>query len=380
MVLTALVRAAAVAVMLVSSWAGSLAGSNAPTQVPAPSATTATATFPTDTVPASNTAAAATTTQTQPKKPIVKAAAQSIASAPAPAPAASTPAPSKAAAADYNAPTRAALVNILCTTKAGGAFAPISGSGVVVDSRGIILTNAHVAQFLLLRDYGSPGNIDCVVRTGSPATPQYRAEIMYLPPAWVAANASQLTAGQATGTGENDYAFLRITGTTNPARALPAEFPYLSMSTASADLGDYMLLAAYPAGFLSGELIQTNLYASSAYAYAVQLFTFASSTVDLFSVAGSIASQPGSSGGAAVRTTNGTLAGIISTATVAAETDKRDLRAISVGYIDRALVADGKGGITGLLSQDAAAAAADFNANVAPTERAKLYAVLDATR
>ena len=35
----------------------------------------------------------------------------------------------------------------------GRLFNPISGSGVIVDSRGVVLTNAHVGQFFLLHDY-----------------------------------------------------------------------------------------------------------------------------------------------------------------------------------------------------------------------------------
>src|SRR3989344_9558890 len=43
-----------------------------------------------------------------------------------------------------NIETRAALVNILCTSRTG--INGISGSGIIVDSRGVILTNAHVGQ------------------------------------------------------------------------------------------------------------------------------------------------------------------------------------------------------------------------------------------
>ena len=43
--------------------------------------------------------------------------------------------------------TRPALVNILCRPRGAGPIAsPISGSGVIIDPRGVILTNAHVAQ------------------------------------------------------------------------------------------------------------------------------------------------------------------------------------------------------------------------------------------
>ena len=47
---------------------------------------------------------------------------------------------------ELNLKARRALVNILCTTKRGGLFSPISGSGVFIDPRGVILTNAHVGQ------------------------------------------------------------------------------------------------------------------------------------------------------------------------------------------------------------------------------------------
>src|SRR3989344_8619427 len=80
-----------------------------------------------------------------------------------------------------NIETRAALVNILCTSRTG--INGISGSGIIVDSRGVILTNAHVGQYFLLRDYINPGNITCTVRIGSPAQERYTATLLYLPPA-----------------------------------------------------------------------------------------------------------------------------------------------------------------------------------------------------
>ena len=275
-----------------------------------------------------------------------------------------------------NTETRAALVNILCMPQTG-LSSGISGSGVVVDSRGVILTNAHVAQFFLLRDYLQPGNVSCVVRVGSPAQERYTATLLYLPPAWVAENASQIKAAQATGTGEQDFAFLLITGRTDPSAALPATFPHLAMDRTYVDIGEPMLLAAYPAGFLGNESVQKNLYISSAIAYVTQLFSFNSAkNVDLFSIGGTVVSQGGSSGGAAVRLTDGKLAGIIVTETVAATTGERDLRALSLAHIDNTLIASDKGGIVGLLVGDLAAKAAAFNTQVAPSETALLEAVL----
>src|SRR3989344_1157804 len=48
-----------------------------------------------------------------------------------------------------NERARPTLVNILCGARSG-TFRPISASGVIIDPRGVILTNAHVAQYFLL--------------------------------------------------------------------------------------------------------------------------------------------------------------------------------------------------------------------------------------
>ncbi len=277
-----------------------------------------------------------------------------------------------------NSQTRPSLVNILCTTKAGGSFAPISGSGVIIDTRGVILTNAHVAQFFLLRDYSTPGNIQCVVRTGSPATPTYTAELLYLPPAWVNANASQITSQQAMGTGENDFAFLRITGTVSSNIALPSTFPSLAMSTAAPAAGTQVLLAAYPAGFLDGATIQMNLYASSALSAVQELYTFNDPTnVDLIALGGSVVAQSGSSGGAVVSASSGKLVGLIATESEGTTTSSRILNAITLAHINRSLVATGFGGISGLLSANLQQQSIDFAAETAPGEIKTIEAVLN---
>jgi len=277
-----------------------------------------------------------------------------------------------------NAQARAATVNIMCTIAGGGSSGPISGSGVMIDSRGIVLTNAHVAQFFLLRDYPTANNVLCVIRIGSPARAAYTAELLFLPPAWVEKNADQIKASAPSGTGENDYAFLRVTGSTNPNGSLPASFPHLPMSTKDPKQGDSMLLVAYPAGFLEGSTLLANLYQTSAYAVVGSLFVFDSADkwVDLFSIPGSPVSQSGSSGGAAVRATAGSLAGIIVTDTDATTTASRDLRAVSLAHVDQSLYADGVGGVIELLTGNVQAKAAQFNSVIAPLLTKKLIDAL----
>lgn len=278
---------------------------------------------------------------------------------------------------EVNVRTRAALVNILCTTKYGGSLNPISASGVIVDPRGVIVTNAHVAQYFLLRDYPTPRNIECVVRVGSPAEPRYTAELLLVSPQWVYDNAAMIVAPDPTGTGENDYAFLRITGTTNPEGTLPSSFPSVAPDSTERAIstGDQALTAGYPAGFLGGISIQRELYANSSVTPVGEIFTF-DSFVDLFSIGGSVVAQKGASGGAVVDM-RGRLVGIIVTSTDSETTGGRDLRAITLAHVDRSLARHSGTTFAELLSGDLAAKAAAFRTGTAPTLAKILTEVLE---
>lgn len=270
--------------------------------------------------------------------------------------------------ADINTETTKALVNVLCTTSSGGPVQPITGSGVIIDPSGVVITNAHVAQFYLLKNYPSPNALNCILRTGSPARATYTAEVMYLPTVWMEEHASDITLSNPVGTGEYDFAFLYITGRTDPTAILPGTFPFVKIETDDSKVvvGNSVLATAYPAGFLGGISIQKDLYAVSAIATIGERFTFKQNTIDLFSTGGTVVSQGGSSGGAIVSDEN-KLLGIIVTSTREMTTTERDLRAITLGHINRSLIDDTGFGIDALLSGNLPLKTQFFNLTTSPT-------------
>ncbi len=262
-----------------------------------------------------------------------------------------------------NVAARAATVNVLCLPQGGGGSA-ISGSGVIIDPRGVILTNAHVAQYVLLSETPSV-NLSCVIRTGSPASPAWHAEVLYIPSVWVGEHAADINNPHPTGTGEHDYALLRIVATANGS-PLPSQFPYLRYDTRSgvAFLGDSVLGASYPAEFLGGS-VEGNLYAVSSVSQIKQLLTFGSTSIDAFSIGNVIEAQGGSSGGAVVNAWQ-YLVGLITTTSEGSTTASRDLRALSMSYINRDFLAQTGEDLPTFLAGDLAASEDSFNKDTAP--------------
>ncbi|NNM83624.1 trypsin-like peptidase domain-containing protein [Candidatus Parcubacteria bacterium] len=245
-------------------------------------------------------------------------------STPTPAPASSTSnSPLEASATAL----RLALVNIICYTPTNSILHSISGSGVMVDKKGIILTNAHVAQYFLLANQG----VSCTIRTGGPAVDTYKASLMYISPEWLRANPTVLTETNPSGTGEYDFAFLAVTSSATTSE-LPYSFLYVPLSTESSPIGTPVTIASYGAQSLEFSQIQSDLFPTVVFDSIREVFTFASSTVDAFSLGGSAAAQEGSSGGG-VADNQGDLVGILTTSTVSGALSTRTLHAITAAYI-----------------------------------------------
>ncbi|KND48705.1 MAG: hypothetical protein AB198_00080 [Parcubacteria bacterium C7867-003] len=271
----------------------------------------------------------ATTTSKQQVKPAVKTAPKTSATT---TPVAPEP---QADFAAINTNARKTLVNIFCTTK-NNDLSPISGTGVIIDNNGLILTNAHIGQYFLLKDFREKDYLKCVGRTGSPAYPRYNLELVYISPTWVAENKTILKDQNPKGTGENDFAFLRITG--NIDSSSPSEYySYIEPNMREIiNLWEPVLLASYPAGFLGGLSIIQDLNVTSSVTYIQDVFTFGDGSIDVISVGGTVVSQKGSSGGPVVDSKT-SLIGIITTSSEGNTTSSRGLNAITVSYINRSI-------------------------------------------
>lgn len=225
-----------------------------------------------------------------------------------------------------NARARAALVHIVCF---GGIHTTVSGSGVVIDPRGIVLTNAHVAQFVLLAS-DPRVNLDCTVRSDPSTAQQWDASVLYFPERWVSEHASDIATRKRTSTGEHDYALLFLTNA--------APLPFLPIDTRETNVhsGQDVLLAAYPSEFAGSSNARVGLSPVTVFTQTGQRYTFGGSLVDRVDVGNVPLAQSGASGGAVI-SMEGALVGLISTTSDGATTADRTLSAITLAYINREL-------------------------------------------
>jgi Trypsin-like peptidase domain len=232
-----------------------------------------------------------------------------------------------------------ALVNIFCEYRTEDYTRTTTGTGFFINDRGVILTNAHVAQFLLLEAAeGAPRGSECVIRSGNPATPKYHAELLFISPTWILNNAKLIAAQNPRGTGEFDYALLYVASALEGG-ALPEKYPALAIHTdllSKKLMGESVMTAGYPAEKLSREGPKATLEPALAYTTIGELYTFGSNYADIFSIAESPVGEQGASGGPVVSPSQGAL-GLIVTKGDAATEGTKSLRALSLSYIDRTI-------------------------------------------
>jgi hypothetical protein len=259
-----------------------------------------------------------------------------------------------------------ALVNIFCIYERGEETRITTGSGFFIDSDGVILTNAHVAQYLLLEELG--GKTNCIIRTGNPAEPTFEVALLYISPAWILENADSMHAPLPRGTGERDYALLYVTaGIGN--KPLPKHFASLPIYTGqlpSRATGLPIKVLGYPAAkvFASGNSL-APLIPKQASSTVTELMTFSNNQADVMAISGSPVGEQGASGGPIVALNN-TAIGIISTRGDDVRDGEGSLRALSMSYIARTYQTETTQSLAAGISGDLPAKAAIFKQNMTP--------------
>lgn len=233
-----------------------------------------------------------------------------------------------------------ALVNVYCTYSTNNYTRITAGTGFFIDESGVVITNAHVAQFLLLEDVNEKvKNVRCILRAGNPAAPRYIAQLLYISPIWISENANLITAEHPTGTGERDYALLYVSGsaTDDP---LPETFPALTTNTSLVSRttsGTSAFVAGYPAETLYTNGSKAVIVPVVSTSTIGELYTFGSNYADVFDLSSSPVGEQGASGGPVTRT-NGEAIGLIVTKGDTTVNGTHSLRALTLSYIDRTII------------------------------------------
>jgi hypothetical protein len=260
-----------------------------------------------------------------------------------------------------------ALVNIFCTFTTPTTIRTTTGTGFFVHSEGVILTNAHVAQYLLLGATDTLGKAECIVRQGTPAEPRYRADLLYIPPTWVQENARLINVAIPTGTGERDYALLYVTESIS-GEPLPESFAALDVKTEllpRSIKGTSVVAAGYPATDLFRNGASSPLYSVVADTTISELYTFGSNYADVFSIRGTSVGAEGSSGGPVVDAT-GKAIGMIVTRGDDVTDGPGSLRAITLSHIHRTILEETGFSLERNLSGDLAFRSQIFTNTLAP--------------
>ncbi|MDA8611293.1 serine protease [Candidatus Pacebacteria bacterium] len=255
-----------------------------------------------------------------------------------------------------------ATVNIVCVRHNGNKIHLTTGSGVIISPKGIVLTNTHVAQYFLLEDIG----YECSLRRENIPLYGFEAEPIFLSEKWIENNFLLISSPSPTGTGEDDYALLKITKNTNPALSLPRNFAYIDPDTRSetVEIGDQVTVAGYPGGKTGVFDIDSQTSLKTERTSVANVFTFEQTSVDVFSTRDTEVARRGSSGGGVFK--DGELVGIISTINTGSSATKQVINALTLDYINRDLKKETGNSLSNYLSGDLTDLMQSFQSSVVP--------------
>lgn len=276
-----------------------------------------------------------------------------------------------------------ATVNLYCRIKIGGKTMSTTGSGVIIDNRGVILTNAHVGQFFLLAGKNEKSKGNCSVRAGSPAVAEYEASLLYISPSWISTYTNSVSKKtEKVGTGERDFALLYITGAKN--KLTPLNFKSLPLANLidiqNLKEAEVVSIAGYPAENLNFDKVKSKLTLAYANSAITSIRSFIKPQADLLVLAPSTAAKSGVSGGPILNQNNE----VVALATALENNDKnkktRSLRAITLVHVDRVIRTETGLPLTTLIQGDLATRAKLTTLFFTPAVRATLEKTLRRSR
>lgn len=239
-------------------------------------------------------------------------------------------------------------VNIVCKQPQGNMISATTGSGVMVSPSGVILTNAHVAQYVLLEDGGH--NTDCIVYRNNIADHGYHVDVIYFPTGWMEENANSMKEANPRGTGEFDFALLYITKSTKKSER-DLNFPYakISLDNNKYKKGNSVNITGYPGGVSKLFDMDRSDILKTDKSKIKEVYSFnRQDNIDLFSTLQTHVAQRGASGGGIFSTND--LIGI--TVTISEGDGGSSINSITTQYINSAMQDHYGKGLLKVLSED----------------------------
>jgi hypothetical protein len=229
------------------------------------------------------------------------------------------------------------ILNTVCTRKSGNTLNVTTGSAVLISPKGVVLTNAHVAQYFLIQDYDN-NIVDCALYKENIPTFGYKAKVLHLSNNWISKNYKAISESSPVGTGEGDYALLYIYKNTNPAIPLPEEFPYANLIINSIPEGaDPVTAAGYPGSPESILNISSagNLQIDDI--FITNVYTFSNGNIDIVTTTPTPVGARGSSGGGIFEGHQKNISDLLG---IIVTTTQSRINALTISYINSDLKAD----------------------------------------